>query len=233
VIVISNWTKQQVISRYQVAPKKIDVLYNWVRPSCQLPVPAGATAEMRLRYNLPTRYIAYLGGYRAYKNVEFLIAAWDRARQKQPTPPLVLAGVIPDHSQNGFMCDVTGAIAKTGAGPQEILLPGMIADEDLPAFYAGAALFVSPSRQEGFGYPAVEAMACGAPVLVSDASVYPEIIPEEHLRFGLADPAVLAVRIRAALDHPEKYTRTVDCRFTEAYGKTEYERIVRERSSDP
>jgi glycosyltransferase involved in cell wall biosynthesis len=80
---------------------------------------------------------------------------------------------------------------------------------------------------EGFGYPAVEAMACGVPTLVSDASVYPELITEEHLRFSLANPEMLAERILAALANPQRFLRAVDPRFTETQGKFCYEQIVR------
>jgi glycosyltransferase involved in cell wall biosynthesis len=228
IIAISEWTKKQVTHFHQIKPSKISVIYNWVRPACLQPVPAEHVASMRQRYNLPERYIAYVGGYRAYKNVEFLISAWHLARQQQVMPPLVLAGHVPDGTNDGFFCDVRGAITKTGATSQDIITPGLISDEDLPAFYAGGVLFVAPSRQEGFGYPAVEAMACGLPVLVSDASVYPELVPEEHLRFNLSDPGALAARMQAALAEPLRFKRTVDRRFTEAWGKTEYERLIRE-----
>jgi glycosyltransferase involved in cell wall biosynthesis len=227
VIAISEWTKSQAISIQHIAPGKISVLYNWVRPACLQPVPTSAIASMRQRHNLPERYIAYVGGYRAYKNVEFLIAAWNLARQSRPMPPLVLAGQIPDGTNQGFFCDIHGATKQTGASPQEVVLPGLIPDEDLPAFYAGASLFVSPSRQEGFGYPAVEAIACGTPVLVSDASVYPELIPEKHLRFSLTDPNILANRMQDAVATPDHFRRPLNSRFTAASGKIKYEQLIR------
>jgi glycosyltransferase involved in cell wall biosynthesis len=227
VIAISNWTKSQVVAHYGIKPEKIDVLYNWVRPACQKPVSAAEIDRVRQRYGLPGRFIAYLGGYRAYKNVEFLMDAWRRATQRALVPPLVLAGQIPRETENGYYCDIPGALNRLGLGASDVLQPGLIADEDLPAFYASASLFVSPSRLEGFGYPAVEAMACRVPTLVSDASVYPELITEEHLRFSLANPEMLAERILAALADPQRFSRAVDPRFTETHGKFCYEQIVR------
>ena len=233
VVAISEWTKSQAIDIQKIAPKKISVLYNWVRSACLQPVSLENIEAMRRRHNLPDNYIAYVGGYRAYKNVEFLISAWNLARQSQPMPPLVLAGQIPDSSTNhGFFCDIHGAAKLAGASAQEVVLPGLIPDEDLPAFYAGASLFVSPSRQEGFGYPAVEAIACKTPVLVSDASVYPELVPEKHLRFALTDPNILAGRMREAITNPDHFCRPLDPRFTAAYGKIRYEQLIRKVLTD-
>ena len=226
VIAISDWTKNQVVAHYGIKPEKIEVMHNWVRPACQKPVSTAKISLMRERYKLPERYIAYVGGYRAYKNVEYLVAAWHLAGERQPMPALVLAGQVPRETENGYYCDVHGMITRLGARAGDIVLPGLIADEDLPAFYAGAALFVSPSRLEGFGYPAVEAMACGVPILVSDSSVYPELIPEGDLRFPLSDPRLLGDRILSALASPHRYRRQVPARFTEASGKMRYEQIV-------
>jgi glycosyltransferase involved in cell wall biosynthesis len=208
-------------------PEKIELLYNWVRLACQAPVSPEKIALVRERYKLPSRYIAYVGGYRAYKNVEFLMTAWHQARQRQPVPALVLAGHIPRDNEAGCYCDVHGAVGRLGAEAQDVLLPGLIADDDLPAFYAGAALFVSPSRLEGFGYPAAEATACGVPVLVSDESVYPELFPDDRLRFSTQDPAALADRMLSVLAAPHLYIRPIDPRFTEANGKIRYEQIIR------
>jgi len=228
VIAISNWTKNQVVAHYGIKPEKIDVLYNWVRPACLVPVSGGEISRVRKRYKLPEHYVAYLGGYRAYKNVEFLIRAWALVRHQPLFPSLVLAGQIPKDVENGYYCDIHGTAKRLGAEADGLLLPGMIADEDLPAFFAGASLFVSPSRLEGFGYPAAEAMACGVPVLVSDESVYPELIPEKRLRFSVQDPAKLADLMRSVLAAPQQYIRPIDPRFTEGSGKIRYEQIIRE-----
>jgi glycosyltransferase involved in cell wall biosynthesis len=228
VIAISSWTKNQVVARYGIAQEKIDVLYNWVRPACLLPISGGEISRVRERYKLPGRYIAYLGGYRAYKNVEFLMKAWALVRHQPLCPPLVLAGQIPRDTEGGYYCDVLGTAKRLGLAGNTLILPGIIADEDLPAFYAGASLFLSPSRLEGFGYPAAEAMACGVPILVSDESVYPELIPEKHLRFSIHDTAELADLMLSVLSDPQHYIRPIDPRFTEASGKIRYEEIIRE-----
>jgi alpha-1,3-rhamnosyl/mannosyltransferase len=66
-----------------------------------------------------------------------------------------------------------------------VSLPGVIASEDLPALYAGASLFVFPSLHEGFGFPPLEAMASGVPVIASRAASLPEIVGSAAL---LVDP---------------------------------------------
>jgi glycosyltransferase involved in cell wall biosynthesis len=225
VIAVSEWTKQEAVRLHHLEAAKVKVVHNWVRPECQKPVTPERIVAVRARYGLPEHYIAFVGGYRAHKNVDFLIAAWALARRAGPLPSLVLAGKLPDLTDGGFYCDVRRCIAE--AGVEGILTPGSISDEDLPAFYAGADLFVSPSRHEGFGYPVVEAIACGAPVIVSDRSAYPELVPEPHRRFDLTSPDVLASRIQAALAEPKRFCSSLDERFTLAHGKAAYEAVVR------
>ncbi|MFT3783040.1 MAG: glycosyltransferase family 1 protein [Nibricoccus sp.] len=226
-IVISEWTKAQAIRYYRLDPRKAVVLYNWVRPECLRSITSEAVSRVRERYGLPERYIAYVGGYRAYKNVEFLIRAWAEANTDRALPPLVLAGAVPRESNNGFFCDVHGAIKAAGLAGHQVVTPGLVSDEDLPAFYRGATLFVSPSRQEGFGYPAVEAAACGTPVLVSDGSVYSEIFPDSRSRFSLTDTQDLSRRLIEASRGILPPVPQIG-RFTAPAGKPNYERIVRQ-----
>lgn len=228
VIAVSEWTRSRILVHDRLPAARISVLHNWVRPDCLVPPSSGQIARMKAKYLLPDRYIAYVGGYRAHKNVGLLIDAWSRARALRPMPALALAGDLPADTQHGYLCDVRGAIARANA--DTLLTPGLISDEDLPAFYAGADLFVSPSRNEGFGYPVVEALAAGAPVLVSDASAYPELVPEKHRRFSPDDPAGLASLMSAALDNPDRFRSALPDRFTEGYGKSRYEEIVRRLS---
>lgn len=224
VVAVSEWTRQELVKWVKVPADRIAVVYNWTRSDFSAHPSECEIAAMREAYGLPPRYIAYLGGFRAYKNVEVLIEGWLRARQLN-CPPLVLAGQLPPENGGRFYTDVRGAVERARAKGQEIVLPGAIEDRDLPLFYAGASLFVSPSRYEGFGYPAVEASACGTPVLVADRSAYKEIFPE-RFRFPADNPRILAERMHAALRHPQAYIHPVDSRFTEDRGKHDYEALV-------
>ena len=79
------------------------------------------------------------------------------------------------------------------------ILPDFVPDNDLPALYAGATLFVYPSLYEGFGLPVAEAMACGAPVVSSNASSLPEVGGDAVLYFDPRNVDAIAETIRRAL----------------------------------
>ncbi len=220
IIAVSHSTKNDLVALARIPAEKITVIHNWPDPACR-PQSADALAALRARLGLPERYIAYLGGYRSYKNVAQLIAAWDLARRSDPsTPALVLGGAVPENTHHGFYADIRGAIAQS-AHSAEIHLPGSVSEEDLPGFYAGAALFVSPSLYEGFGYPAVEALACGTPVIVSDCSSYQELFPAPS-RFAPDSTSALQDKILHALRNPDSFRHPVDRRFSSENGAKNY-----------
>ena len=77
---------------------------------------------------------------------------------------------------------------------------GYVAEKDLPGLYAKASLFVLPSLDEGFGLPALEAMACGTPVIVSNCGALPEVVGDAALQVNSADPGDLSRAMRLCLD---------------------------------
>ena len=83
-------------------------------------------------------------------------------------------------------------------------LLGYVPDADLPALYRGATLAVVPSQYEGFGLPALEAMACGAPVLAADATALPETVGDAGALFAQGDPALLAARLAELTADPAR-----------------------------
>jgi alpha-1,3-rhamnosyl/mannosyltransferase len=101
-------------------------------------------------------------------------------------PPLVLAG---EHKWD--FADIAQKISALGLAEQ-VLCPGKIDDEDLPAMYQGALAFVHPSRYEGFGLQLVEAMASGVPVLASETTSLPEVLGGSGLLFDPEDPGSIA-----------------------------------------
>ena len=120
-----------------------------------------------------------MGGADPTKNVETLIDAFGLLPQPlQTTYDLVLAGDFRRRE------DIRNRIAKAGIG-QHVLFSGIVSDERLIDLYQHATVFVFPSRYEGFGLPVLEAMACGCPVICSNASSLPEVAGEAAL---LRDP---------------------------------------------
>ncbi len=183
VIAVSRATKDDLVRRYHVSAERVRVVYHGVeerfRPTSDPAIPS--------RYGLPPRYLLYLGALHPRKNLERLLEAY--AGLPEDTPPLVLAG-----PRGWYFERISAAISSLGLG-RRVLLPGYIADEDVPALLSAAVALVYPSLYEGFGLPALEAMACGTPVIVSGTSSLPEVVGEAGL---LVDP--LSVEgLRAAM----------------------------------
>ena len=135
-------------------------------------------------------YIAAFGVAKAYKNVRCLIRALPLVRVRRPDVRLVLIGDDGD----------AGAEIRSSGLTDHISVTGALADADLRATIAGARVFVVPSLIEGFGLPALEAMAVGTPLVVSDIDALREVTGDAALRFDPADPRQLADAILRALD---------------------------------
>lgn len=181
-------------------PERIVVIPAWLPPGFTALAARAHIPEVRTRYKLPERYWLYLGGYDIRKNVEFLIRAHARARRLAPCPPLILAGRIPT-KRASTLCDVAGARREMGLDAAALIEPGFIAEEDLPALYAGAELFIFPSLMEGYGLPPLEAMGCGCPALVADNSSLREVVRDTDYRFATRTLDPLVERLVHAARH--------------------------------
>lgn len=197
VLTVSNCAARDLVELAGIPEEKIQVIYNWTGPEYDAAKARVTAPAVAAKYGLPPGYWLYLGGYDYRKNVEFLVRAYAAARRQAPCPPLVLAGEIPTDLTKPY-CDVHGALRETGLNESCVLMPGRIADGDLPGLYAGASLFVYPSLYEGFGLPPAEAMAVDTPVLVSNGSSLPEVVQRRECRFDPVNPGELIAKLQAA-----------------------------------
>ncbi len=170
VIAISEATRSDFLARFRLAPGRIVAIPLAADPIFR-PQPATAIASVRERYRLPERYVLYLGSNKPHKNLVRLIEAWKTVtRTLAPTTcQLVIAGAWDTRYP-----EAKARAEALGLGDQVRFL-GPVAGADLPALYAGAAVFVFPSLYEGFGLPVLEAMACGTPVVCSDVASLREV----------------------------------------------------------
>ena len=169
-----------------------------VPPGVQEIFHRGVSVEERrrvaARYRLEGRYLLTVGSFHPRKNLTTLVSAYDRFRSQTPERiQLLLAGKGGRESAG-----VLGRIARS-PHRRDILVPGYVPVEDLPGLYAGADLFLLISTYEGFGIPALEAMACRTPVLVSDLPVFREVCGEGALRANPADAAAVAAGIAESI----------------------------------
>ena len=171
IITISKFSKERIITRLKYPEEKIWLIYCGIDEKF---VSYHRTGEndlaVRKKYSLPDKYILSLSTLEPRKNTELLVKTYSElVEENRVSYPLVLAG------RKGWKMDnLLSGISNIAK--EKILFTGFIDDEDLPAVYANANLFVFPSRYEGFGMPPLEAMACGTRVLSSDASSLPEVL---------------------------------------------------------
>jgi glycosyltransferase involved in cell wall biosynthesis len=139
-----------------------------------------------------------------------LLEATALLREEGLTPPLVIAG------RPGWLYgEIYTKIQALGLEPvvRFIENPGL---DDLVALYNGAAVLVMPSFYEGFGFPALEAMQCGTPVVVADRASLPEVVGEAGLLIDPEDPASIAGALRRLLEDPELPARCREAGFRQA-----------------
>lgn len=154
-------------------------------------------AYVQTRYALPADFILYLGGFDVRKNLAGLLRAY--ALLPSDAPPLVIAGKLPA-ADTAFTPDPRRLAAAMGVAGR-VHFTGWVDEADKPALYTRARVFVFPSLYEGYGLPAAEAAACGAPVVTSNTSSLAEAAPDALL-VDPADPAALAAAIEQALVAP-------------------------------
>ncbi len=161
---------------------------------------------MQERYKLPEWFILYLGGFDVRKNVAGLVRAYARmpglpsfGKDGNPGIRLVIAGKLPA-MDTAFAPDPRRIAAEAGVADR-VHFTGWVDEADKPALVSLASLFVFPSLYEGFGLPAAEAAACGAPVLTSNRSSLPEAAPGATL-IDPEDEGALALAMAEALAAP-------------------------------
>lgn len=156
IITISENSKKDIVKIYHIPEQKIVVTY-----------PGYDKDRFNTQVKKSTKYgeyLLFLGTLQPRKNIERLIQAF---KLLKTDCKLVIVGMI-DEGRGGWM-------NENIKGEKNIVLTGYLPDNEIPGLYAGAKAFVLPSLYEGFGIPAIEAMACGAPVCVSKVSSLPEI----------------------------------------------------------
>ena len=193
IIAVSEATRQDLLNRYHIAPEKITVIYEAADPQFRPQTDQRITA-VRQRYNLPERYLLYVGTIEPRKNLTRLLRAWERLYTAKQAPPLVIVG------KRGWLASDFFAALETSPEHENVLLTGFVHDQDLPAVYAGATAFVFPSLYEGFGLPPVEAMACGAPVACANTSSLPEVVEDAALKFNPKNLEAMTDTLRRVLN---------------------------------
>jgi glycosyltransferase involved in cell wall biosynthesis len=203
----SQSTKEDLRNIWQIEDKKISVLYSGVDGSFRPPSDKSKRSDVRERYGLSDEpYIFSVSTIQPRKNYQMLIRAFKGVIDHFPHR-LVIAG------GKGWLYEETFNEVKRQGLEEKVTFLGFVKDEDLPALYSEATLFVFPSLYEGFGFPILEAMACGVPVVVSSASCLPEIAGEAAAALPPLDEEAWTATIRDLLDDPNQRAKMVASGF--------------------
>ena len=213
-LTISEFTKREMTAVLKIPPERIRVVPCAASDKLAPVTDPGKLRMLRARYGLPERFVLFVGNNNPRKNLDRLIRAFDRARERGRIPHhLVIAG------EQGWKFDPE-EILRMVHHRDAVRFIGFVPDEDMPALYSAADLFLFPTLYEGFGIPVLEAQLCGTPVLTSNGSSLPEVggagcmyvdpCDEEDICGGilrvLQDPAVSAELIQKGFENTRRFS---------------------------
>ncbi len=192
IIAISETTKRDLMGAYGVPERKIHVIYEAASPRFH-PQQPEAVERAKSKYGLPERYILFVGTIEPRKNLISLLEAFQEIKRSGLTDALVIVG------KRGWLYDDFFRRLEQSPDRDSVLFPGFVPDEDLPAIYAGAQVLALPSLYEGFGLPALEAMACGTPVIASHAGSLHEVCEDAAVYVDPEDTGSLILALSLIL----------------------------------
>jgi glycosyltransferase involved in cell wall biosynthesis len=190
IIAVSHTTKRDLVRHLGVPGGRISVVYEGLDHDLFRPVPDRIVEPP---------YVLFVGSEHPRKNVAGLLRAFAGLKRDPRFGSLRLVKVGAAGSGEAPFRRPTLALVRELGLERDVLFTEEVPDEDLPAYYSGAACLVLPSFYEGFGFPPVEAMACGCPVVVSTAGALPEIVGPAALRVPPHDVDGLAAAMRTLL----------------------------------
>lgn len=196
-LAISGYSREEAISELHLPAERVINISSAIDSTFgPRTLTADAVNALRHQYGLVRPFLMYTGGIDYRKNIEGLIEAFAR-----------LPGAVRKAHQLAIVCNVGPAdrerlvalAERCGLARDALVLTGYVPDDDLVGLYNLASAFVFPSMHEGFGLPALEAMACGTPVIGSDASSIPEVIGRADALFDPTDCAAMSAKIGQVL----------------------------------
>ena len=197
----SEHSRQDLVVTYNLSPHKVHVIPYGVDHECFHPGAVMSDAWAR-QAGIRNEYVLHVGGFYERKNVPTLLRAVAQLRSagRWGQRQLVLAGA----EAPGIVgaAEIHRTIEVLELAPY-VVLPGRVPDEQLPGLYSQAALVAMPSLYEGFGFPILESMAAGTPVVASNSSSLPEVAGDAAVLVAPKDVAALAEAIGQVLENPQ------------------------------
>jgi glycosyltransferase involved in cell wall biosynthesis len=202
VLTDSRASQKEIIEKLGIEPQHITAVWLAVDEGFHPTRDAGRDAGVRAKYDLPERFVLYLGGFDIRKNVHTLLLAYTYVAQAVGDEvPLILAGRQPEAWGTPRFPDLPGYVEQLEIASHVRWL-GEIDEADKPSLYRLAEVAVFPSRYEGFGLPPLEAMACGTPLVACETSSIPEIVGEAAFLVEPDDARAMGGAILGSLTQP-------------------------------
>jgi len=212
IITVSNESKRNIVQSLHISEQKVRVIYEGISKGFKRVEDASTLHSIRQKYSLPARFLLTVGTLEPRKNLPFLIEVFGRLRETSPGLGLVVVG------RKGWKTEgIDRLLAEAGNG---VVVTGFVPRSDLVGLYSLASAFVLASIYEGFGFPPLEAMACGCPVVVSNRGSLPEVVGGagllleldnidlwvESLRSLLSAPSMARALVGRGLSHVKKFS---------------------------
>jgi glycosyltransferase involved in cell wall biosynthesis len=191
IIADSQSTARDLQRIYGVPESKIEVIHLGVDSAFKPQEPRAAFEYVANKYGVSKDYILTVGTLGPHKNLITLVEAVKVLRDRGELPfQLLVVG-----AQGRKNSQALEVLRSSSLSDKDIRFLGFVPDEDLPMLYSASSLFVLPSLYEGFGLPLAEAMACGVPVIASNASAIPEVVGDAGLLVPPTQPEAFAEAI--------------------------------------
>jgi glycosyltransferase involved in cell wall biosynthesis len=194
VLTVSEASKRDILHYFNIPDEKVTVIHNGLDERYRVPPPDAEIYRVRERFQLDEKFVLYAGNVKPHKNVERLIEAF-HILHTSGFAHLKLLIIGNDISKYATL----RRAIHTHDLHKYVRFLGFVPDETLAALYRLAAVFVFPSLYEGFGFPPLEAMAAGTPVVASNISSLPEVLGDAAMLVDPYDANALADSIRRVL----------------------------------
>ena len=168
IIAVSESTKSDIVDQFSVSPDKVTVIYQSCDPIYFDRITEEKQTAVRLRYDLPDKYLMYVGSMTERKNLLAIVKAMALIPSSERLPLVVIG------ARTAYTDVIVDYAMKRGLD-NWLIFPNSVSNNDMPAVYQGAHIFLYTSLYEGFGIPVLEALVSGVPVVTSNVSALPEV----------------------------------------------------------
>lgn len=221
IIAISEHTKKDIINILKIPEEKITVIYEAADEACKFVTDKKIINRVKEKYNITGDYLIHIGTINPRKNLEFLIKVFSQVVKTHPDMKLVITG------KKGWYYEGLFELVEKLDLAKSVVFTGYIEDEEKPALYTGAKIFLFPSIYEGFGLPILESMACRTPVISSNTSSLPELMGDAGILLDPKDKTGWVNEINRLLSNETLRQKFID-KSSHQLGKFSWDKCAKE-----